>query len=93
MAQTTLSIRMDEDIKRRFDVFCADAGMNASVAVNMFARAVLRERRIPFRITATDDPFYSAKNQAILERAMDQLEAGEGLITKTWEELEAMERE
>ena len=93
MAQTTLSIRIDEDIKRRFDVFCADAGMNASVAVNMFARAVLRERRIPFRITATDDPFYSAKNQAILERAMDQLEAGEGLITKTWEELEAMERE
>ena len=80
MAQTTLSIRMDEDIKRRFDVFCADAGMNASVAVNMFARAVLRERRIPFRITATDDPFYSAKNQAILERAMDQLEAGEGTV-------------
>ena len=80
MAQTTLSIRIDEDIKRRFDVFCADAGMNASVAVNMFARAVLRERRIPFRITATDDPFYSAKNQAALERAMDQLEAGEGTV-------------
>ena len=80
MAQMTLSIRMDEDIKRRFDVFCADAGMNASVAVNMFARAVLRERRIPFRITATDDPFYSAKNQAVLERAIDQLEAGEGTV-------------
>ena len=80
MAQMTLSIRMDEDIKRRFDIFCADAGMNASVAVNMFARAVLRERRIPFRITATDDPFYSAKNQAVLERAIDQLEAGEGTV-------------
>jgi DNA-damage-inducible protein J len=70
---------MDEDIKRRFDLFCADAGMNASVAVNLFARAVLRERRIPFRIAAAD-PFYSAKNQAILERAMDQLEAGKGTV-------------
>ena len=80
MAQINLNIRMDEDIKRRFDIFCADAGMNASVAVNMFARAVLRERRIPFRITATDDPFYSAKNQAVLERAIDQLEAGEGTV-------------
>ena len=78
MAQVNLSIRMDENIKRRFDIFCADAGMNASVAVNMFARAVLREQRIPFRIAATGDPFYSAKNQAILEQAMDQLEAGEG---------------
>jgi DNA-damage-inducible protein J len=54
--------------------------MNTSVAVNLFARAVLRERRIPFRITATDDPFYSAKNQAILEQAMDQLEAGGGTV-------------
>ena len=34
MAQTTLSIRIDEDIKRRFDVFCADAGMNRCRAFN-----------------------------------------------------------
>jgi DNA-damage-inducible protein J len=62
MGQTTLSIRMDEDIKRRFDIFCADAGMNPTVAVNLFARAVLREKRIPFEITGNSDPFYSAKN-------------------------------
>jgi len=78
MGQTTLSIRMDEEIKRRFDVFCADVGMNATVAVNMFARAVLREKRIPFEISGSDDPFYSIKNQARLREAMDQLEAGEG---------------
>ena len=76
MGQTTLSIRMDEDIKRRFDNFCADAGMNATVAVNMFARAVLREKRIPFEITGSGDPFYSVKNQARLREAMDQLESG-----------------
>jgi DNA-damage-inducible protein J len=80
MSQTTLSIRMDEDIKKRFDIFCADAGMNVSVAVNLFARAVLREKRIPFEITGTDDPFYSAKNQARLREAMDQIEAGGGTI-------------
>jgi DNA-damage-inducible protein J len=80
MSQATLSIRMDEDIKRRFDIFCADAGMNATVAVNMFARAVLREKRIPFKITGNDDPFYSAKNQAILLKSMEQMERGEGTI-------------
>ena len=77
MAQTTLSIRMDETIKKRFDAFCAEAGMNATVAVNMFARAVLREKRIPFEITGfTDDPFYSEANQKRLTEAMDQLESG-----------------
>jgi DNA-damage-inducible protein J len=69
---------MDEDIKRRFDIFCTDAGMDASVAVNIFARAVLRERRIPFEITAGDDPFYSVKNQSRLREAIEQLEAGGG---------------
>ena len=78
MSQTTLSIRMDVDIKKRFDAFCADAGMNATVAVNMFARAVLREQRIPFEITGSDDPFYSIKNQARLKAAMEQLAAGKG---------------
>jgi DNA-damage-inducible protein J len=93
MGQAVLSIRMDDDIKRRFDLFCADVGMNATVAVNMFARAVLREKRIPFEITGTDDPFYSAKNQAILAKSIEDLEAGRGLVEKTWEELEAMEGE
>jgi DNA-damage-inducible protein J len=69
---------MDADIKKRFDAFCADAGLNATVAVNMFARAVLREQRIPFEITGGDLPFYSLKNQARLKAAMEQLEAGQG---------------
>jgi len=80
MGQATLSIRMDEEIKKRFDYFCADAGMNATVAVNMFARAVLREKRIPFEIIGNDDPFYSIKNQTRLIEAMDQLESGGGAV-------------
>jgi DNA-damage-inducible protein J len=79
MTQTTMSIRMNADIKKRFDAFCADAGMNATVAVNMFARAVLREQRIPFEVIGSDDPFYSIKNQVRLKAAMEQLEAGKGV--------------
>ena len=76
----TLSIRMDEDIKKRFDIFCADAGMNATVAVNIFARAVLREKRIPFEIIGSDDPFYTVKNQNRLRESIEQLEAGGGTV-------------
>ena len=80
MPQTTLSVRMDEHLKKQFDIFCADVGMNASVAVNMFAKAVIREKRIPFEIASSDDPFYSAANQARLRRSLEQLNAGKGTV-------------
>lgn len=54
MAQATFSVRMDEGLKRQFDVLCADFGMNATTAFNVFARAVVRERRIPFEIQASE---------------------------------------
>ena len=80
MAQTVVSIRMDEDVKRRFDEFCAEAGMNMSVAFNIFARATLRKRRIPFEIEVNEDPFYSKANQEWLSRAIERVEAG--LVTE-----------
>jgi DNA-damage-inducible protein J len=80
MAQTTLNVRMDEAVKKAFDAFCSDVGMNASVAVNLFAKAVLRERRIPFEIAVGDDPFYSQTNQARLRRSLEQLNAGKGTV-------------
>jgi len=57
MPDTTVTIRVDDDIKRRFEEFCADVGINMSVAVNMFIRASLRERRIPFPIESSTTPY------------------------------------
>ena len=91
MAQTTLNVRMDEDIKKEFDAFCLKVGLNTSVAVNLFARAVLRERRIPFEITDEIDPFYSDSNKRALRKSIAQAEKGE-VVVKTMQELEAMEQ-
>lgn len=52
MAQATFSVRMDETLKREFDSLCSDFGMTASTAINVFARAVVRERKIPFEIAS-----------------------------------------
>ena len=54
MAQVTFSVRMDEELKRQFDALCADFGMTASTAINIFAQTVVRERRIPFEIESPD---------------------------------------
>ena len=81
MAQTTLSVRMDEDLKKGLEAFCADVGMNTSVAVNMFAKAVLRERRLPFDVVSYSlDPFYSSENQERLVRAKERMERTGGTV-------------
>lgn len=54
MAQATFSVRMDETLKKQFDMLCSDFGMNASTAINVFARAVVRERKIPFEIASPE---------------------------------------
>lgn len=54
MAQATFSVRMDETLKKQFDTLCSDFGMTASTAINVFARAVVRERKIPFEIVSLE---------------------------------------
>ncbi len=52
MANTNVNIRMDQDLKKQFEAFCADMGMTMSTAFNIFAKKAVREYRIPFEIGA-----------------------------------------
>ena len=79
MPQTTFSVRMDAEIKKQLDEFCANVGMNTTTAFNMFARAVLREKRLPFDVTTEVDPFYSESNLAHLRRGVADLNSGKGI--------------
>ena len=79
MAQTTFSVRMDSEVKKQLDDFCAQVGMNTTVAFNMFARAILREKRLPFEVTTESDPFYSESNLAHLRRGVTALNNGRGI--------------
>ena len=54
MAQATFSVRMDEVLKKQFDALCQEFGMNASTAINVFARAVVRQRKTPFEISSPE---------------------------------------
>ena len=74
MATGVLNVRIDSEDKRRFDEFCTGTGLNISVAVNMFVKAVLHENRIPFEIT--NDPFYSKDNMDRLRRSIDNVKNG-----------------
>lgn len=80
MAQTTISVRIEESSKKKFDDFCSKVGMNTSVAINLFIKAVVREQKIPFEITAIDenDTFYSKENLEHLKKSIEMLEKNEG---------------
>ncbi|MCI8550808.1 MAG: type II toxin-antitoxin system RelB/DinJ family antitoxin [Lachnospiraceae bacterium] len=54
MAQATFSVRMDESLKKKFDGLCQEFGMNTTTAINVFARAVVRQRKIPFEISSPE---------------------------------------
>ena len=78
MSQTTVSIRMDDDLKRNFDHVCNELGMSMSTAVTMLAKKMTREQRLPFDVSL--DPFYSEQNMARLHKSIAQMEATGGTI-------------
>ena len=80
MAQSTFSVRMDDNLKKQFDFLCSDFGMTASTAFNIFARTVVRQRRIPFEITSYQaeitkvdgyNAFMALRNEAAKNRLQD----------------------
>lgn len=91
MAQ--VNIRIDDDIKEKADHLFNELGMNMSTAFNVFVRQAVRQGGIPFEITTRPDPFYSESNMKVLKQSIADMDAGRGVITKTMEELEAMENE
>ena len=53
MSQVSMTVRMDSNVKASFDALCAEFGMSANTAINVFAKAVVMYRKIPFEIKAT----------------------------------------
>ena len=51
---TNVTIRMDKETKRDFENFCDNVGLNMTTAINMFVKATLRSRELPFIVTDTD---------------------------------------
>ncbi len=78
MALATLTARVDEKDKADFDTFCSNVGLNTSVAINLFVKAVLRENRIPFEINQIPDPFFSEENMTYVKKSVQELKNGRG---------------
>lgn len=75
----TLSVRLDDKTHNAFLEFCDTVGLSASAAFNLFAKAVVREQKIPFEIKV--DPFYSKENITHILDAEKRIDEGKYIIT------------
>jgi len=60
-----MTVRMDSDLKSSFDSLCAQFGMSANAAVNVFAKAVVQRGKIPFEVMSDAT---AAKAQQTIDR-------------------------
>ncbi len=77
MAQATISIRVDQALKRNFDLLCEAFGLSATSAFNIFMKTVVRERRIPFEIRADSSDITRQKALSAFDAMLQSMtEAG-----------------
>lgn len=50
MANTSMNIRMDADVKRQAEALFGEIGMNMTTAINIFLKQSIRENGIPFEL-------------------------------------------
>ena len=46
MSQAMLNIQVDEGLKNQFDLLCLEIGMTPASVINMFAKAVVKNKKV-----------------------------------------------
>ena len=88
MGQATLSMRVDDTLKKKFDMICDYFGFTSTAAITVFMKTVVRERRIPFEIKASGmEQINKDAWEAFLE--MRKQAAAAGVQDLTLEEINA----
>ena len=92
MAQATMTVRLDNSQKTKFDALCEQFGMSANAAINVFINAVVRKRAIPFTISAEEeDPIAKRAREAFL--SADRSDRPEMTLEEINAEISAARRE
>ena len=92
---TSITVRIDDNIKQEAEILFEKLGMNMSGAINVFFRQAIREQAIPFTIKAKTaeekyKEYFTPQTVEGILNSIKQVERDE-VITFTMAELEAME--
>ena len=74
MTAVPITMRAEPDIKAIFEEICSEIGLSVNAALNIFVKRVVRDRKIPFELSA--DPFYCESNMRHLRQVAEDVKAG-----------------
>ncbi len=86
MAQTTMTFRVDDKLKKDFDKLCDEFGLSNTAALTVFMKTMVREQRIPFEIKTETEALVRAKGLLAFERLREEARQ-KGLTDMTLEEI------
>ena len=92
MAQTSMTLRVDNSLKKNFDNLCEEFGFTTTAAITVFMKTVVRERKIPFEIKAASKDEINAKGWEVILKMGKQAEEA-GIQDMSLEEINAIIRE
>ncbi|MDR2166261.1 MAG: type II toxin-antitoxin system RelB/DinJ family antitoxin [Clostridiales bacterium] len=67
MTKTSMTLDIDSDLKEQTEELLQDMGLDMSTAVTLFAKAVVRQQRIPFEVVASNRAYYDFNRKKALE--------------------------
>ncbi len=88
MANATIQVRIDSNLKSETDSILQSMGLTMSTAIHLFCHQIINQRRIPFDIVAPDSP--NAETRKVLDDAL----AGKNMsrafdtVDEMWEDLD-----
>ncbi len=69
-----ITMRAEPSVKANFEAICKEIGLSVNAALNIFVKRVIRDRKIPFEVSA--DPFYSEANMRHIRKSIEEMRAG-----------------
>lgn len=87
-------MNMDDAVKQELTKIVGELGMNATTAVNLFARSVIRERGLPFPVTlrASNERDWADCRIHQFRRGVAAVEGGDMLTVEQAKQALGMER-
>ena len=66
---SSITVRIDSDLKKEADELFADLGMNLSTAINLFVHQSVRRQKLPFAVSRLRPRIPNAETLAAIEEA------------------------
>ncbi len=73
-----ICFEVDDELKRQAERTLGEIGLSITDATTIFLKAVVRENRMPFELSA--DPFFSKENISEIERRVEAVRTGKSVL-------------